>query len=344
LTLNFTNEPEFSATNPNVVYGVGGGVRTVSEYDFAAKTYSSVLNVDSVVSGLSGYIGGTAVGGATSDNIMVFFGGPQQDLHHYALWYPVANPSAKKLLDTTASTLNGVPTTIALNFKLHSASIDRSGRYVLLYPTWVDQAAPRYASQEYIWDTVTDTFTALTSGGKDGGPNVHPYGHDAPGFGYNVNADCCTASTWDAAQWQVRSLVDPLISSDLISPVMTPKELYLADHTSWSNAQPSTLVPVISATYRHGDNTTAWRAWDEEVLAIETGAPAGTGATVWRFAHHRSIVASEANPLVLSFWYTPRPNVSRNGRWAFFTSNWEKTLGSDRDLTFRQDVFLVELK
>jgi hypothetical protein len=104
-------------------------------------------------------------------------------------------------------------------------------------------------------------------------------------------------------------------------------------------------VPVISATYRYGDNTTPWRAWDDEVIAIETGAPAGTGATVWRFAHHRSNVASDTNPLGLWFWYTPRPNVSPDGRWVLFTSNWEKTLGSDpKDKTFRQDVFIVQLK
>jgi hypothetical protein len=101
----------------------------------------------------------------------------------------------------------------------------------------------------------TAAMTAMTSGGKDGGPDVHPYGHEAPGFGYNVNQDCCMTSWWDAAQWQIRSFADPLSPSDLISPVMTPKETYMADHTSWNNAQPNTLVPVISATYRFGDNT-----------------------------------------------------------------------------------------
>jgi len=346
LTLLFINEPEFSANNPNVVYGVAGGLHKIAQYDFSTSAYSTVIDLDTVVSGLSGYIGGQAVGGMNSgDNIMTFFGGPSQDQHHYALWFPVNNPSARKLLDTTASTVNGVPTTVALNFRLHSASIDRSGRYVLLYPTGTDQASPRYASQEYIWDTATDVITALTSGGKDGGPDLHPYGHDAPGFGYNVNADCCTTSTWDAAQWQVRSLATPLSTSDLISPVLTPKEVYSADHTSWNNAQATTLVPVISARYRMPAETAAWRAWDDEIIAVETAAAPAAGATVWRFAHHRSNIVNDINPLGLWFWYTPRPNVSRDGRWAIFTSNWEKTLGRDpKDGTFREDVFLVQLR
>jgi hypothetical protein len=50
----------------------------------------------------------------------------------------------------------------------------------------------------------------------------------------------------------------------------------------------------------------------------------------------------------VSFWYQPRPNVSPDGRWALFTSNWEKTLGTeataDPTTRARQDVFVVELK
>ena len=42
------------------------------------------------------------------------------------------------------------------------------------------------------------------------------------------------------------------------------------------------------------------------------------------------------------------PNVSPDGRWALFTSNWEKTLGTDprgeSSSTHRQDVFVVELE
>jgi hypothetical protein len=238
-----------------------------------------------------------------------------------------------------------VPTNILLNFKIHAVVIDKSGRYITLYPTATDLGSPRYASQVYVWDTTTDILTAITSGGMDGSPDAHPDGHATTGYGYGVNHDCCVGGAWDAAQWLIRSFASPLSPWALINPVLTPKEIYLSDHLSWNNAQPNTLVPVISATYRYGDNTTAWRAWDDEVIAIETDAPAGTGATVWRFAHHRSDVASDTNPLVLSFWYTPRPNVSPDGRWVLFTSNWEKTLGSDpKDSTHREDVFVVQLK
>lgn len=345
LTLQFNTEPEFSATSPNLIYGAiyGADSRTVATYDFNAGTYSTLLNLDSVVPSLSGtYVGGLAVGASQTEHMLVFFGGASQDRHFYALWFATNGSGTPKLLDTLASSLNGVPTNVLLNFRLHSASIDRSGRFVYLYPTAIDLGAPRNASQVYIWDTDLDTFTALTSGGADGGPATHAGGHDAPGYGYSVNHDCCVSTSWDAGQWELRRLDAPLVAWDLVSPVLTPQEIYLSDHPTWNNARPDALVPFIDATFRYGNNPAPWRPWDDEIIGVRTDVPLGT--TVSRFAHHRSAVGSDTDSSVPYFWYEPRPNVSRDGRWVIFTSNWEKTLGLDpRTGTFRQDVFLLAL-
>jgi len=167
-------------------------------------------------------------------------------------------------------------------------------------------------------------------------------GHDAAGYGYSVNHDCCTSSTWDGMQFQFRYLANPGATADLISPVLTPKEIYIDDHTTWNNARPDALVPVISSTYRYGNNTAAWRAWDDEIIGIDTTG--GMGGVVYRFAHHRSDSGSDADPTTPYFWYEPIANVSPDGRWVLFTSNWEKTLGRDSaEGTARQDVFLVRL-
>jgi hypothetical protein len=347
LELNFYVEPQFSSTKSGIIYGISGtgDLRTVYQYDLSAGTYSPVLDLDTVVPGLSGYVGGLMTGGTPTEYLMTFFGGGSQDQHYLLLWSPFGNLGARKVINTLASTINGVATNIPLNFKLHAATIDRSGRYVFLHPTAVDLAAPRYASQAYIWDTSTDVITAITSGGNDGGPDALPGGHGAPGFGVDVNHDCCTSSAWDGAQWQFRSLATPLVTRDMINPILTPKEVYLSDHDTWANAQPDVLVPIISATYRYAasQNTAPWRAWDDEIIAIETdGAPS---STVWRFAHHRSDIGSDSNEDNPYFWYEPRPSVSPDGHWVIFTSNWEKTLGTDvRDGgTARQDVFLLRL-
>jgi hypothetical protein len=241
-------------------------------------------------------------------------------------------------LDTKASTLDGRPTGTRLDFLLHAAAIDRSGRYVTLYPTSADLAAPRRAAPNYLWDLATDTFTELP------GIAARSNGHDAYGYGVRVNQDCCTSTTWDAAQWQLRSLASPLATHDLITPVLTPQQVYLADHPSWHNARPDAWTPFISALYRYGDNQVAWRAWDDEIVAVQTGE---AGGQVWRLAHHRSDIRHDTDPSRLSFWYTPRPNVSPDGRWVLFTSNWEKTLGTDpggpAGGAARQDVFLLRL-
>jgi hypothetical protein len=103
--------------------------------------------------------------------------------------------------------------------------------------------------------------------------------------------------------------------------------VYLAGHTTWGNARPDTLVPIISSTYRYGNNPTPWRAWDDEILAFST-ADGGSGAIVYRFAY-RSNVTSDTDPTSTYYWYQPIANGSPSGQWVIFTSNWEKTLGTE---------------
>ena len=347
LVLRFYIEPEFSHFSDSVIYGSTSGVagstlRTIDQYDFSTGLYTRLLDLDTVVPGLAGtYIGGIAASGGSVERIMGFFGGAAQDLHHYVVVFNKANPAVRQLLDTKANTLNGLPISFPLNISLHHAAMDRSGRYVMLYSTWVDQSSTRKAAQSYLWDTQTNAFTELNTAAL-------PYGHDAFGYGVSVNQDCCVTTSWDAAQWQLRNLANPLVTRDLITNVLTPKQIYLADHTTWNNARADRMMPVISGLMRSPASTTAWRAWDDEIVAIQTDAQPGADAIVWRFAHHRSDVRSDVDPMGVSFWYEPRPNVSADGNWVMFTSNWEKTLGTDPtgDATTRarQDVFIVKLQ
>jgi hypothetical protein len=331
-TLKFYIEPQFSYVNDSIIYGsvAGGSLRTIDQYDFSSGQYTRLVDLDRVAKRLQGtFVGGITSSDGPQERILTFFGGTSQDRHHLALVFERETPSRRWVLDTQR-----------LGFNLHHAAIDRSGRYVLLYPTAADLAAPRNAAPVYIWDLETNATTAVPLiSGRSGG-------HDALGYGVAVNQDCCTTTTWDAAQWQFRLLGAPLVTRDVISPVMQPKEISLADHPTWNNARADTLVPFVSATYRYGANDVEWRAWDDEIVAVEAGA-ADRGAEVFRLAHHRSDVRNDNSPQNISFWYTPRPNVSRDGRWVLFTSNWEKTLGTDpkgaSGERARQDVFLLRL-
>src|SRR5215831_5529935 len=331
--LNFYIEPEFSFVSDTVIYGSvsSGSLHTIDQYDFSTGQYTRLLDLEAVVSGLSGtYIGGVSSSAGPTERILAFFGGPSQDQHHIVVVFDRNAPANRHVLDTKT----------AMQFSLHHASIDRSGRYVLLYPTISDLGPPRNAAQVYVWDLQTDTKTALPLVEARSG------GHVAYGYGILINEDCCSTTTYDAAQWQIRSMATPLTTKDLISPVLNPTEVYLADHPTWNNARPDALVPFISGTYRYPPDDVEWRPWDDEIIAVQTDG-GGQGAQVYRFAHHRSDVRNDVTPSQTSFWYLPRPNVSPDGLWVLFTSNWEKTLGADPagapGERARQDVFLLRL-
>jgi Putative Ig domain len=345
-TLRFYIEPQFSYVDNARIYGSvtgsGASLRTIDQFDFGTGVYTRLLDLDTLATGLQGtFVGGIASSAGATERIIAFFGGSSQDRHHYVVVFDRANPARRRLLDTAESRLDGYRLKKPLNINLHHAAIDRSGRYVALYPAAADLAAPRKAAPVYMWDTLTDIITAMPE------TDALSSGHDAYGYGVAVNKDCCSAKTpWDAAQWQLRSLDAPLVAHDLIRPLLSPKEVSLSDHPTWNNARPDRLVPFVSATYRYGTDKPEWRAWDNELVAVQTDIGDGS-AEVWRLAHHRSDVSNDDAPGDISFWYTPRPNVSRDGRWVLFTSNWAKTLGTDPQGAAgekaRQDVFLVRL-
>jgi hypothetical protein len=352
-------EPQFSFVSPNILYGNrqdgSNDWPVIQKFDFSTLGYMDLLNLGSVASiSQHTYAGAISSSAASPEKLCVMFGGNSQDLHFKAAVFQVSQPTASVVvLDSVASTITAggitTNTNIVLNFHLHHAWIDQGGRYVLLYPTGTDLGAPRYADHTYVWDTSTNTIVNLPEN------TTHSSGHDATGYGYLVNHNCCTSTDWDAFQFQFRSLSAPTTTYDLINPILTPKETYLDDHNSWNNAQPDVRVPILSSTYRAFNDTDPWRAWDDEIVAIQTSNP-GSAATVWRFAHHRSKPISDACPTSKDyFWYQPNAVISQDGRWALLTSNWEKQLGSaadsetsydcgGQDGVYRTDVFVVELK
>jgi hypothetical protein len=327
-------EPQFSFASPNILYVTrqdpGNDWPIIATFDFSTGAYTDLLNLgEAAPIARHTYTGGLSSSAGSSERVMAFFGGSAQDSHYLVAVFAPGQPRAVALLDTTTSTVTvddtRTPTNIPLNFHLHHAWLDKSGRYVILETTAPDRPA---RAPLYVWDTIANTFTALPESSALAG------GHFATGFGTMVNQDCCTSTTWDAAQWQFRNLATPTANQDVISPVLSPQETYSGDHASWNNAQSGTPVPFITGFYRTATETAPWRPWDDEIIAVQTGA--ASSATVWRFAHHRSTL--------VSFWDTPRANVSQDGRWALFTSNWEKTLGGDPGGGPREDVFLVELR
>ena len=322
----FTSQPEaqFSRVDPDGLFvGAGPVGRTLQRYSLSKKTYTTVLEIDALelptVTPRT-YLGGIC-SSAAPEVLVAFFGGEQADLHRFVVWMPL-DGRPRKVIDTQGTIIAGG--SVVTGFWLHSVSVDLSGRYVVLYPT--SSLSPAVA-KKIVWDTVTDTFTLLPE------VSARMDGHDALGFGTMINMEGASASQpYDAAQWVIRDLATPLVMTDVVNPVLTPKVTTLDDHTSWNSAQRDRRVPVLSATF-HTSPSTTWRAWDDELIAIDPVA----GGTIWRFMHHRSVIDPN------QFWTQPIPNVSPDGRFAIVHTTWENTLGPDPDGGFRRDVFLVAL-
>lgn len=305
-------EPTFSRVDPDVLFTVGGPlVHTIRKYSFATGVTTDVFDIDTLGLGLVSpvtYIGGVV--NSANDVLAVFFGGGGQDAHHF-VW--VRDSAGDHLLNTATR-----------GYNLHAISIDQSGRFVLLYPA---NAKP---FQVVVWDVQANTLTPITQA---------PFGHDALGFGEWVNMDVASGP-WDAAQWSHRLLTALTTPTNLIAQVLLPKEIYMADHTTWNGGR------LFSSTYRFISDVNAviapWRAWDDEIIELPLN-----GGEVKRYAHHRSIVQDDAKATGTYFWYQPIAIAAPNGKYIAFTSNWDRTLGNDigsESNRKRQDVFVVEVK
>jgi hypothetical protein len=310
ITAPSTNvEPCFSYGNPDLLWTVAGtSLHTVMTFSLSTGKRTIIKDLELAfpsVKWLNTYIGSFQV--VDNDQWFAVFGGGSQDQHMLA-----HHGGRNVTLDTTP-----------LGWKIHAGAIDRTGRYVLIFPTAPDLQRLKIA-QVQIWDTQTNALTPMSK---------FPGGHGACGFGTYINQDSAVGD-WDAAQWLLRDLATPDTLKSLIPQVQRPKETYLSDHQSWRANKANASVPVVSSTYRSappaGSPAEPWRAWDEEIIAVATD---GSGV-VNRFCHHQSTYATGSD-----FWDQPICNVDPSGHYAIVTSNWGKTVG-----TGRQDVFLVELK
>jgi hypothetical protein len=266
--------------------------------------------------------------------LLALFGGQSQDDDHLVCWAPLVAGGLElvggsMVLDTMND--ERLPHT-----KLHAATFDLTGRYVWLSPTGADLARDPTIAAAYLWDTTAGTIVPIT---------MENGGHGAVGFAASVN---CPDDS-DGSETLVREYATLNSVRNVIAPTPLPLNFQISNHLSWWNAQPDRLMPVLIANYRYyGDNRIAWREWDDEVVAVET-RPGPT--TVYRFCHHRSAIGHDITPVTaLGYWYLPKPQVSPDGKWCLFTSNWEKTLGPDPEAaawegnSFRQDTFLVALR
>lgn len=358
-------EPQFSWVDPALIYiniqNTADDWPIIASYNLSTHAVTTLLNLGTIAHVTipqHTYCGAVYSSEQSPEKVLAFFGAASQDQHYLVAVWQKATPANCVVIDTVNSLIYingavGVATAITLNFKLHHSQIDRTGRWITLEPTTVDinpvsnGGNGRLANPKYIVDLTDYSIVPLSP---------YPLAHTVMGWGDFINGDFVPGVPYDNAQWSWRSLADIAHPRNLIKDPQAVGETYIDGHTSWNNARSDALVPVLTEVYRALDgpndvppnkNVAPWRAWDDEIIDIQTDG-VGTTTEVRRYCHHHSIVRDNVDTAgVGPFQYQPRPNISPDGQYAFYTTNGDRTLGTDAhpsgNATSRADVFMVEL-
>lgn len=321
-------EPTWVHGSSTQLFGRGLGERpVVARFDLTPKQMEISLDILARIPEIAAR-GRTYLRGVchASGALSCICGGTGQDSDDFTVYVPVGGPV--KILNTLRDPRLGI--------YCHAASLDRSGRYVVLGTTQGGINAGK--ARNYVWDTLLDVITPMT---------VYAGGHGALGYGVAITA----ANEHDSQEYRWRTLAAPDTTRLVITDLPKPPQSSASSHLSWNHVRPGNAEPFVVASYRYGPGyaitpATPWREWDDEIISV-----AVDGQTIRRHCHHRSDVRRDNAPpeeASVGYWATPRPRTSPDGKWALFTSNWEKTLGADPAgagdrSAWRQDVFCVEL-
>ena len=298
-------EPGFSAYQ-DVIYGASGW--EIRAMTWGVWTYTVVADLTGLMPDGTN-LGGVSPGGTVSDRLCAW---GNQDVAHWVVWFDAATPGTRYVLNTITSEINGVSIGHSLGgAAVHNARFAKDGRYISI--TLVGGGM-------VIWDTVTQTVSKSL---------VYGAGHKVGGMGYFINGDDMPG----AVQFQlIRRLLSIVLSPIPILPRHgSPYTLTQDSHPSWANSQSYDLRPVCQANYSalNNDNN---EPYGGEIICSYTD---GITQQIERFGRHRTYYTA--------FEDSPRGNVSPNGRYYAFTSNWDRTLGVGFYTAWRQDMFIIDV-
>ncbi len=303
----------FSYTDPNRLYSVPNGTNNIGVYDFTTKQVTTLLDIGAL--GLPGMTGNRCdIAGVSRDDryIAWFGGGTVQDTDMYVIRYDQQTGDWRALNTETGEVFTGTGSnpgmsqgfvTSSPTGLLHNARMSLGGKFVLMVGG---------TASSTIWEIAALNTADL----------VAINGHWAPGHGDWINH----CGIGDGARWCVQHYPQAPPGTLLPQTELMPKKWAIDSHPSWLNDSPGLDVPVCLATYRP-DGSAIARPWDNEVICVATDS----SNAVWRFAHTRTTGTGWIN--------LPRGNVSQDGRFYMFNSDWEETVDAAR-----ADVFVVELK
>ena len=193
------------------------------------------------------------------------------------------------------------------NVEFDEVQIDKTGRYLVIK---TGQTGRDHVIRVRIADLETGKTSDLTDFEPDWAPGHSDNGH---GTVVAVSSHDCDGL---GSSLTLRKLEDP---HNFIHILRWPKDWtqsfhisMLADDEDWALVSSYTTKPPLSKGLFH-----------DEIFQVTTKGP----GFVRRLAHHHSVRRE--------FWDEPRANISRDGRFVTFTSNWG---GSPR-----HDVFILRV-
>jgi hypothetical protein len=222
--------------------------------------------------------------------------------------------------DTQAGIVNGSPVTGATDrFLVHGVMISGDGKTVVITPMASDRL-------RHFWHIGTTQVEAYESD--------LDYGHFATGYdAYLSGAGRSSDGRWcklGMAIWSLNALTAP---DYLLGPKQCANTLAAGEnHVSWNNDDSTDKQPFATSTTAGPGGTPITAPWQDEVLVF------GLDGTVHREAH--TFNSGKSKFFACQFAIG---SISNDGKWFFFSSDWEGTLGKDLANNMRCDDFAVQL-
>jgi hypothetical protein len=318
-------EPEFSYQKANILYGMNRRQRVFEQYDSLSGQVTE-LNDPSKCVKLGSGDNAIVISVSADDNRFMTMLGPQQDKDYMVYVYDRARGC--RWYNTETGEIGGQwgpKGTISVpdRFLLHHARIAKSGKF--LYMT---RGRGGIGHGWVAWE-IDNMNVGVCS--------VACSAHYALGYSHIIGS---SELNHPLDLW-VRPLNQPDAHTLLISGLEPAKDYWFDSHLSWNNVDENDSAPICFSTYRPNNPDTPGAPplvtgpWQNEIDCAETD---GKASTVWRFAHTYSTTRN-------GFWSQPRGNVSQDGRFFMFTSDWEDQLGkTPKGDKYRTDVFIVQLR
>ena len=318
--------PTFAFTNPDLIYGTTGPEPlAITSYQFSTGVSTPVI--DTRTCGVQPPLGmkpavtsDTDVSLSMNDGrVSISEGGPQNGKHMFVVVYD------KKLgcrwYNTQTGQIGGQwgkagSASLTDSYLIRHAYLTGNGKYVHILTdvgVW------------YMWNIASLQVTSCALGAHE-----DCAGYGVTRYGTYVNGP----GVLDDLQIDSRPVNNLVQITPLMEPLPSPAYWGEVPHFTASNMNAKDTTPACLSTYEYDGDPGVDQPFWGEIFCVEDD---GLGSTVWRFAHNR---AQYIDPY---FQTQPLGNISRNGKFFLFTSNWDGQLGYAADGTALSDVFIVKL-